>query len=78
MAQLVARLSGGQEAVSSSLATPTIIKATQSVAFLFTRKRDAERSSHMSDSEYYGVKRSNVPRYFIILNHIILNERKPI
>ena len=28
MAQLVARLSGGQEAVSSSLATPTNIKKT--------------------------------------------------
>ena len=37
MAQLVARLSGGQEAVSSSLATPTINAETFVVSAFFYR-----------------------------------------
>ena len=37
MAQLVARLSGGQEAVSSSLATPTNKKDSRTAVFFIIR-----------------------------------------
>ena len=57
MAQLVARLSGGQEAVSSSLATPTNIKKTVYYRFFLLRCWWIDLNEFeftYERSEYYG------------------------
>ena len=67
MAQLVARLSGGQEAVSSSLATPTIMKK-EHFCVPFSLSVGIEIPTLIPEftyerSEYYVAQRSNVSRY---------------
>ena len=46
IAQLVARLSGGQEVVSSSLATPTKVNKHRFVTVLFFKKKSIMRRNN--------------------------------
>ena len=80
MAQLVARLSGGQEVVSSSLATPTI-KEQNYLLFYFIKKGFPLRQESpfkfnsvlvvLFSSKKFFHKRGKIPALFLFLNGIL-------